>query len=131
MSAEPSVQDRLTPVKPFISGKNLTAGTTLRRSPPIELHEIADDQIVLAIPEKACAVGHQLELKFLFDREDAKFKFECTCRVTEMDPCSEGIDRVAVTLVQFDREGWDQLLKHMNGSQARIDTIFEIIQGEK
>lgn len=119
-----------------ITGKNLSSGTAFKSAPPASIVEFQERQCVLELPHRSCAPGHHLLLaiKVVHTNEnDPLLKFDMTVNVDDLETLETGegdrVDRVIVTLLQFNESEWAQYIDLFTHRQNNINDFLRAAKG--
>lgn len=114
-----------------IEVKNTTTRTEVPKNAAVELLEIHDRGVVLALPAQSCAHGHNLMISFQATTPQKKeFSFVSTAKV-ELAEKLDDDDQLRITLsfLQYDEAGWRRFCDGFNSRQAEIEEFFKAARG--
>jgi hypothetical protein len=113
-----------------ISLTNTTTQTEFQGEAPTRLVELADQGAVLEVPSRCCAKGHYVIVDFrIVKANKSVFQFASTAKVDDHKALGDGVDRIAVTLSQFDIESWKQFRGTFSLRQEQINQFMKAARG--
>lgn len=135
----------LTPVTLFVGIKNNVSGTAiedpmlrLKKQPPshtvknsalIQIIEFLGNGLVLEIPSRSCAVGHDLSVTIKTSGTAQDFEFSSTGKVTECVSLSKDRMQVILDFLQLDQISWKRFKDTLDQTQKRMDDLLANMRG--
>jgi hypothetical protein len=100
-------------------------------STELELLEILDRGVVLALPMRSCAHGHNLMIRFHAVTPDKKnFDFLSTAKVEKIEPLNDSQqDRITLSFLQYDESGWEKFCDGFSNRQREIEEFLKAAKG--
>jgi len=130
-SSESSFSAHLQSILIQIELENTTARTQLNDSSKIKVIQILEKGLVLEVPDKICAAGHNLGLKFNCKGSDGTpLTFQATGKVESVTHFPDHSDQVKIKLVQYLEPPWEALLKMLQERQKQITQFLADAGGE-
>jgi hypothetical protein len=109
---------------------NNTTRTRPRSDTLVKLVQFLTNGMVLEIPAKSCAHGHNLSLKIRATLPNKSIlEFDSTAKVDSHENLDPECDEIAITLVQFDAAKWNALTQSFASRQAEIENFFAAVKG--
>lgn len=111
---------------------NLTSKQPVQPSTAIHVLEIGERGLTLAFPTRACATGHQLQIKAEVSIPSKEpVRMECTAKVERMEHLDSTEDLVEIAFVQIDEAAWAEIRGVVADRQAAILDFFRSVKGEE
>lgn len=113
-----------------LSIQNVTARTHFPKERVIKAIEFHEDGLVLDVPAKTCAKGHQLAISITVT--GARYKIPpllATGHVVELVALSKDSCSAKIKLDQFERSIWEDLLELYKNRQNEIDDFLSSAKG--
>lgn len=117
----------------FQKGLNHTTRTEVKSPHLIAMPEFDRHGFVVELPVNSCSVGHNLE--FVMSVEipvEAQIQAEeisLTCQVTSKEPLDNKLEKIRVTLIQYDEGQWSLLFDAIEQRQAEILEFLKAAKG--
>lgn len=97
---------------------------------PIEVIEYSDLNLVLMLETQFQQVGAMIRLKGQIQVGESQRDFDFTAKTQLIKLMDEGLTRVELILVQFEKVLWAQFLAGMKERQNHSDKTFKMVKGE-
>ena len=111
---------------------NTTTQTTVKNNKAIRLIELQNRGLTLEVPSPSCHQGHNIILEITgFDEHKNEFKFSSTAKVEHLESVQDNMDRIDITLVQYDEKAWENFCHRFSHRQNEITDFFERAKGLK
>lgn len=109
---------------------NATTGFKPTKGRNAELVQWLEKGFVLSLPQRSCAIGHQLLVEMSVQEPGKKntLVFECTTKVEAIEKCDD-FDAVTCALVQYEEKVWDDLKRIYSERQRAILEFFKAARG--
>lgn len=95
----------------------------------IYLLEFLEAGLILEVPKKSCAQGHNVLLNLRTDGFPVDLEFEVTAKVEQMDVLDNGKNKITLKFTQFNDKDWKAFQNLFNTRQKEIETFFESMKG--
>jgi hypothetical protein len=113
-----------------VTAQNATTGIPIRCDSANALCEVEERSIALEVQNKSCATGHNLLVEITMKvPKGPALKFVTTTRVTQIEHLDETLDKVYLTLVQFQEEAWQKVLEVFQKRQESIENYLVSAKG--
>lgn len=117
-------------IKLQVSMNNTTTNTAVRKNFTIRIIEIPERGLVLEVPIRSCARGHNVIVQIETVKPDkVRGIFQATAKVEDLESASESVDKVTLSLVQFDEKQWKFLCDTFSRRQREIEDFFFAAKG--
>ena len=115
----------------FIKLQNLTTRTTVKELPKSIIAEFGERELVVEIPARSCAQGHNLmgDIEIVPVGPERKWQFVFTATVKMIEGHGNPVERVTLSLVQFPEAEWERLQKVFNSRQDEIEDFLKSARG--
>lgn len=109
-----------------IEGTNITSRVQLATG-KIKLIEIAEKEVMIAVPEKSCSQGHSLSLVITASRGEAApvLQNQVIGVVSEILENAEGWQRVRLVFRQFSMKDWQAVLDYFWNRQTSVNALLK------
>jgi hypothetical protein len=121
----------------WVELENSIGHTRVGRQAGIELVEMEDKGVVLKMPERLCALGHLLSLRFgkrimrhLEPADSAIFQetFRATAKVIESGLVERGWQLVTLKFYQYQEEDWKKFTAEYSNRQSEMSRRLRLLQ---
>ena len=138
----------LTPISLFVGIKNNVSGTTIEdprlrskkhmtsvptqtvKNPAlIQVIEFLGNGMVLEIPARSCAVGHDLSVTIRTSGAPKDTEFSSTGKVIDCTALTKDRMQVCLDFLQLDKISWNRFRETLNQTQARMDELLADMRG--
>jgi hypothetical protein len=111
---------------------NTTTHTEVKKPGRVQMLELLERGMVLAVPGRFCKKGHYLVLAVnVIDTEDGESEFKTGAKVEEIESVPGTTDeRVTVSLLQHDADAWARFTALFHSRQDEIFKFFSAVRGE-
>ena len=121
-----------TGISTTVEFSNLTSrAVPLKGQGVVDLTELHADGVVIDVPLKSCAKGHQimLELRVRAGEDPGEVQLNCTGQVRELRNIAFDRDQVTVEFIQVDERKWVLLKSLFSSRQTAIDDFLRAARG--
>ena len=116
-------------VKAYIHNLTGHTGGLDIRGTPVEIDEFLEDGIIIGLPTKVCAAGHQVHLSILVENIKPTFKFSATGRVETIEPADVNNQRAKIKFLQINGAEWTKLKSIFSKKQDEILKFLTELRG--
>ena len=95
----------------------------------VEIIEFRQQGVLLGIPERVCAEGHQVNLSIEISLAEQRKKIDVVGKITMHQREAGGRDTVEVTFTQFEQTLWDEILSFFSTLQDNLAEFLEVAKG--
>ena len=130
----------------FVSLKNNTSRTELKASEArkhrrsikknhkfehgrVDLIQFLNQGIVLEVPPRTCAHGHDLTVTIETRGTDSTTYFEASAKVDQLTNLTDQRDLIMLSFIQFEGTQWQRLNEAYDQMQSQIDLLLERMKG--
>ena len=105
----------------FVRLENTTAHTEISDERKLHVQQLLEKGLVLDLPEKTCASGHNLALNLWVAGSSPELKIRFTAKVEKVRNWpADHVDEATLRLLQYPENTWNALHKIFNQRQKQI-----------
>lgn len=118
-------------IKQEFKVQNTTTKTEVKEVGEIQLIEIVDHGVILQLPRRSCANGHNLMVEMITTvPRKPKHRFAFTAKVEELATIGDSPhDKVTLTFLQFEETEWAGLCRLFASRQDEIMAFLKAARG--